>query len=325
MTTARQHIVTAQAELAAALALLPPDPPPGPPASPWDAFNDARTAKVDPNNATLAAAFQKYAVAANGGPYFTSAVARATATTADPRYAVTVTGESVPPLTAYIPEGTLPGITADRSLYVVQPDRSVADFSGAVYNATSKRIASTAGAALVPAGALNETGPGSANAAAFPYAAGPITPEDLARFAADPSYGHALVFSCPNLGPAPNRVPARPGSAGYPTGTGIVLGTRLALPPATPIDPSASILARFTTACLIGWGMFCRDINPAPSGTLSIIGTAEVNTPAGNTAAWKAAGVTLDVLTSSKVPYACKLAAGVPWNLLRVLVPPVVT
>jgi hypothetical protein len=272
---------------------------------------DARRATVAANSATKIATFQQYAVGA--GTYFQASVAWVNAAPNTPKYAIPVTGETVPPIVAPIPVGTRPGASFDQSLTVRAPDGTDYDLALAQFDPQSGRITSTEGAAVVHPGAANESGPGSANAARFPLRSGPITPSDVASGA----IMHALHLTMPNVGPAPNPFPART-AVGYPGNSGLPLGTWVRL------DPSINVaslhlpkLDRMICTALQRYGAFVRDIGSA----LSVMGTDQVN-QGGNAKDWPAVGVPLPFSTPSGERYARPLSPRIPWDRLQLLNPP---
>jgi hypothetical protein len=187
------------------------------------------------------------------------------------------------------------------------------DFGLAQYDPNSGKISSTGAAAVVSPGAAHEKGPGSGNAARFPLSAGVITPADIRAGVIN----HPLVISIPNVGPCPCPYPANT-KVGYPTNTGVPLGTWIRLAPSVKVaslglPPLESEIA----VAMQRYGMFVRDIG----STLCVIATDQVN-QGGNAADWGAVGVNLEAKTPSGVPYAHGLSSKFPWGKLQVLQKP---
>jgi hypothetical protein len=187
------------------------------------------------------------------------------------------------------------------------------DFGLAVYDSGTTKISHCFGGTAQSTTAVFEPTPNSANAARFPLRRGIITPEEVIAGAIN----HPLVFTMPNVGPAPNRFPAN-GNVGYPGNTGVPLGSWFRLNPS--VDVAGLGLPAFETMichALQNYGMFCRDIG----STLDIVGVDPVN-QGGTTSVWAAAGVTLNIGNGHGVDYAVALDAGMPWTSLQLLVPP---
>lgn len=301
----------------------PPPPPPPPPATgdPWSW--DAATASLDPNSAALIAAFQTYAVAA--GDYFAAEVSVEDAPGGTTSYAIP-TSEVISPVSCPVPIGTRPGASNDLSM-TVRLGATDYDISLAVYNTGTGKITGCFGATVSPITAVYEAGPcvspgncNSANAACFPLRQGLITPGEITAGLIT----HPLVFSMPNCGPAPNRYPARPGSAGYPGNTGFPLGTWLRLNPTFNVAGSGlPAFEKMICVALQTFGMFLRDIGT----TLAIIGVDPVNQGAAypardTTSIWAAAGVTLNIAGVGGVDYAVALDGAFPWTSMQVLQAP---
>jgi len=283
---------------------------PGHPApKPWR-WN-ARSATVAPNSASTVSAFRSYAV--GSGTFFVAAVAWVNAPAGTPSYAIPITGHWVKSITVPVPIGTKPGNTFDQSLMVRRADGTEYDFGLAQYDSSTGKISSTDGAAIVSPGAAHESGPGSGDAARFPLAAGVVTPADIRAGV----IAHSLVISIPNVGPCPCPYPANT-TAGYPSNTGVPLGTWMRLAPSVKV---ASLglppLEREIAVAMQRYGMFVRDIG----STLAIYGTDQVN-QGGNAADWGAVGVDLEARTPSGVPYAHALSPRFPWDKLQVLQKP---
>ncbi len=121
----------------------------------------------------------------------------------------------------------------------------------------------------------------------------------------------------PNVGPAPNVYPSN-ATVGYPSNTGLPLGTWVRLDPT--VNVAGLGLPPFDTMVAVAlqrYGMFLRD----NGSTLRIIGTDQMN-QGGNAVDWPAVGVPLPIPLPSGVPYAQALSSKFPWSKLQVLQPP---
>ena len=242
-------IAAAATEAGQLVTPAPPPPPPAPARFAWD----ATSAMLDPTSATVCPTF----AAACGLPGFFSATdAVAYALPSDPAYAVQASATSGQQAFAgklvNIPAGTVPGESNDKHLTVIdqmadtETDLGAAAFSNGVWSCYS--------GAVSPIGAVQETSPGDANAAAVALQGGLVTPSDIASG----FINHALVVSCGGLGPAPCPYPART-DVGYTGPTKITLGSWLRANPAATIPATLSAFERMLATAAQQFGIFPRD------------------------------------------------------------------
>lgn len=260
----------------------------------------------------------KATVSAKAPPTFTvdllfgAVVAHADAPTGTPFYSIPMQ-EVGKAMSCPVPLGTQPGCSNDASLTVRYANGVQYDFGNASYNAATRQISGAYGIATVQPGAAYEDAPQSANAACFPLAAGLVTPDDVRSGV----IAHPLTLSMPNVGPAPNPYPARPGSDGYPGNTGVPLGTWLRVNPAAADPAGLTTFELMLRAAAKRHGIFVRDIG---TYDVTVNGADQVN-QGGNAADWPAVGVQLPAKTPAGVPYALKLNPAT-FAGLQVLLPP---
>lgn len=290
--TARDHILAAQAELDAALELLPPDPPTPPVVVPgfWPVAN----ATVDPQGPQkLSAAY------ANGGTFYYSAGVATAQTVAGAAYTVvtqekdsagnTVTVQALP-----LPATTKAGCTNDGLLVGLAPDGTRYSFAGSTQVVNGK-VTSCFGATVTAAGLFTETPPGSTSAGRLPF--GYITPAQVA--ANTPSKDGALTFSTANVGHGAAVYPANTTATNFPgNGLGLPVGSWVGLK--TLIGcPAKTQLELYHSERLFVYGAFLRDV-----GSTFMWYLTDQTNQGGQVADWAAVGVTFTSATPAGVPYA---------------------
>jgi len=272
----------------------------------------ARTATVDPQSPTKMAAFAHYAIMA--GTYFEADVAWADAPAGTPTYQIPTNQSGGVSLTAPRLSGLKPGAQNDHTLCIKDAAGVYYDIQLPSFDANGV-VSSCDGGAYAPAGSPFETGPAqnSGNAARMALRPCAITPAEI-KAGLIP---HALHFTMPNVGPGPTLYPGS-GTVGYPSNTGLPLGSWVALDPALDLTTLGLAGWELTVAvALQSYGMFCRDIG----STLCVVATDQAN-QGGNAADWAAAGVNLTGKTPAGVPYIAGFSSKFPWTHLRVLLPP---
>lgn len=310
--TARALVIKAQGEvaaatldLAAALAMMPPDPPPA------TGFGTAWVTNGTPraDQSQAGTAFASY----SGSPgYAAASCAVYTAKAGDPVYTFN-TGNLDPNIP--IGKGTKAGGSNDRTLVIFDNATGrMHSVNGATYTAATDKWTCTGGVSL-NLGQWSEPKSGkpndSSSASRIAIGAGILTPSDIGQ---PPTHALRIRIATAGVGAPPCPYPANT-TVGGPGGAHATFGWLMYLPQpvASTGDPLTDTVNNYLHVC----GAVVTD--GGSQITIDMLDPRNQDPTGSTVAAWAAVGVPLTVSGGLAI---AKLSA-VPWSKLQALNPPV--